>query len=410
MVVVFLLVPAWAWQGSDPVSRLMQDATVKAALDTARANEPAVIEDQVRLAEIPAPPFKEEKKAAAVKQIFTQLGLQNVRIDKVGNMIGERPGSAPRPNLVMSAHMDTVFPEGTNVKTTHFGTVIKGPGIADDNRGLAVLIGVIKALNQAKVQTQGTITFVCTVGEEGLGDLRGAKNLLQDTLKGKVDFFVSVDGSGLGITNRGVGSYRYRVTYKGPGGHSYGAFGLPNPIHALGRAIAKISEFQVLGTPKTTFNVGRIGGGTSVNSIPYEGWMEMDMRSVTMESLNAVDANFHKAVEEALTEENNRWGNRIKLTVDKQKVGERPAGSTPENSPIVQTAMAVNKALGVAPSSPGAGSTDANAAMNLRIPAITIGGGGSGSGGHSLNESFDTTNSWQGTQRAVLLAIALTQK
>jgi tripeptide aminopeptidase len=408
MIIVVVLLPAWAQQGPD-IARLLQDPTVKAALDAAKTNETAIIEHQVKLSEIPAPPFKEDKRGAAVKQIFTDLGLKNVRVDKAGNVLGERPGLQPRPNLVFAAHLDTVFPEGTNVKTTRQGTVIKGPGIGDDSRGLAVVIAVIKALDQAKVQTPGTITFVADVGEEGLGDLRGMKQLFGETLKDKIDRFVSVDGTGQGITNIGVGSYRYRITYKGPGGHSYGAFGLVNPIHALGRAMAKISDFQVPKDPKTTFNVGRIGGGTSVNSIAFEAWMEMDMRSVSMEALKVVDGNFLKAVDQALAEENARWGDKGKLTVEKEKVGERPAGNTPENSAIVQTAIAVTKALGFTPRL-GDGSTDSNVPMNLHIPAITIGGGGGGSGAHSLNEEFDIANSWQGSQRAILLAIALAQK
>lgn len=396
-------------QESLNVTQLMQDSAVKAAIDAAKANEPAIIEEQVRLSEIPAPEFQEEKRAAAVQQILTELGLKNVQIDKAGNVLGERPGLAPRPNLVFAAHLDTVFPEGTDVKVSRRLTVLKAPGIGDDARGLAVMIGVIKALNQARVQTTGTITFVANVGEEGLGDLRGMKQLFNDTLKDRIDRFVSVDGSGPGITNVGVGSYRYRVTFKGPGGHSYGAFGMANPIHALGRAIAKIAEFKVSETPKTTFNVGRIGGGTSVNSIAHDAWMEMDMRSADLGALNALDARFQKAIAQALTEENERWGNKVILTVDTRRVGERPAGSTPEDSAIVQTAIAVTKALGLE-STLGVSSTDSNVPMKLHIPAITIGGGGQGAGAHSLNETFDTTDSWKGTQRALLLAIALTQK
>lgn len=409
VLVSVVLLPASAQQGPD-ISRLLQDPTVAAALQAARANEPSIIEEQIRLSQIPAPPFKEEKRAAAALQIFKDLGLRNVRVDKAGNVIGERPGLAPRPNLVFCGHLDTVFPEGTDVRVKREGTVLKGPGIGDDARGLAVVIAVAKALDQAKVQTPGTITFVADVGEEGLGDLRGMKQLFNDTLKDRIDRFVSVDGTGFGITRIGVGSYRYRITFRGPGGHSYGAFGLVNPIHALGRAIAKIADFQVPKDPKTTFNVGRIGGGTSINSIAFDAWMEMDMRSPSMESLKAVEANFLKAVDQALAEENARWGEKGgKLTVDKQLVGERPAGNTPENSAIVQTAIAATKALGFTPRL-GEGSTDANVPMNLHIPAVTIGGGGKGEGAHSLNEYFDTTDSWQGTQRALLLAIALSQK
>jgi tripeptide aminopeptidase len=287
--------------------------------------------------------------------------------------------------------------------------VLRGPGIGDDCRGLAVILGVIRALAKAGVQTPGTITFVGTVGEEGLGDLRGVKALFRETLKGQIDRFVSIDGTGLGITHIGVGSFRYRVAFKGPGGHSYGAFGLANPVHALGRAIGKIGDLEVPRDPKTTFNVGRIGGGTSVNSIAFESWMEVDMRSADAAALKSLDASFHKAVDSALAEENERWNNNGRLAVEKNMVGDRPAGRTPATSAIVEAAVSVTKALGL-PVALDEGSTDSNIPMSLNIPAVTIDGGGRGTGAHSLGETFDTTNSWQGTQRATLLAIALAQK
>lgn len=405
---VAFVLPANAQQ-ADIGALLLKDPSIRAALEAAKVNEPDILDYQVRLSEIPAPPFKEAKRAEAVRQIFTELGLQNVRVDEVGNVLGERPGLSPRPHLLFCAHLDTVFPEGTEVKTTRKGTMLAGPGIGDDARGLAVLIGVVRALNRTKVRTEGSITFCADVGEEGLGDLRGVKYLFNQSMKGQVDGFVSVDGSGLGITNVGVGSHRYRIAYKGPGGHSFGAFGLANPIHALGRAIAKIADFQVPLKPKTTFNVGRIGGGTSVNSIPFEAWLEMDMRSSDDSALNAVDAKFHQALDQALAEENARWNNRGKLTLEKQQVGTRPAGRTPEDSIIVQRALCVTRALGVSVEL-GEGSTDSNIPMSLGIPAVTIGGGGRGSGAHSLSESFDPELSWQGTQRALLLAVALTSR
>lgn len=386
--------------------RLIHDATVKAALAAVTRNEPQIIEEQVRLCEIPAPPFKEMDRGAAYKRAFEALGLKNVRTDAVGNVLGERPGLAARPHLVFSAHLDTVFPEETDVRTSRSGSIIKGPGIGDDCRGLAVVLGVIRAMNEAGVQTPGTITFVGTVGEEGLGDLRGVKHLFAVELKGRVDRFVSVDGTGLGITHIAVGSHRYRVAFKGPGGHSYGAFGIANPVHALGRAIGRIADFQVPREPKTTFNVGRIGGGTSVNSIAFEAWMEVDMRSADAAALTAVDANFQKALDVALAEENERWGNRGRLEVERRLVGDRPAGRMAASSPIVVTAVSVTRALGL-PVTLDEGSTDSNIPINLGIPAVTIDGGGTGEGAHSLGESFDTTNSWQGTARALLLAIAL---
>jgi acetylornithine deacetylase/succinyl-diaminopimelate desuccinylase-like protein len=389
-------------------ARLKQDAAVAAALAAVEADEPRLLDDQARLCEVPAPPFKEERRAALYKQLFEEAGLVNVRIDKVGNVLGERPGLQARPHLVFSAHLDTVFPEGTDVRVTREGPLLRGPGIGDDCRGLAVVLGVIRALNAARVVTPGTITFVGTVGEEGLGDLRGVKHLFAEELKGRIDRFVSVDGAGLGITHIGVGSRRYRVTYTGPGGHSYGAFGLANPIHALGRAIAKVADFKVPSQPKTTFNVGRIGGGTSVNSIAFEAWLEVDMRSADPASLKAVDASFREAVDAALAEENERWNQRGRLSVDVKLVGDRPAGRTPESAPIVQAAVSVTRALGL-PVQLDEGSTDSNIPMSLGVPAVTIDGGGRGSGAHSLGETFDSTDSWKGTQRALLLAIALAQ-
>jgi tripeptide aminopeptidase len=408
--VVLLTSSAAAQDGAADIGgRLMQDAAVKAAIQAAKDDEGQTIEDQVRLCEIPAPPFKETARGQAYAEAFRALGLKNVRVDKEGNVLGERAGLAARPHLVFTAHLDTVFPEETNVKVTREGTMLRGPGIGDDCRGLAVVLAVIRALDKANVQTPGTITFVGTVGEEGLGDLRGVKALFRDTLKGQVDRFVSIDGTGLGITHIGVGSLRYRVAFKGPGGHSYGAFGLANPIHALGRAMAKIGDFQVPREPKTTFNVGRIGGGTSVNSIAFESWMEVDMRSADAASLKSLDASFHKAVDTALAEENERWSGNGRLTVEKRLVGDRPAGRTTADAPIVEAAVSVTKALGF-PVTLDEGSTDSNIAMGLNIPAITIDGGGRGTGAHALGEAFDSTNSWQGTQRATLLAIALAQK
>ena len=410
VVLALLLVPgsALAQQGADGLGpKLLQDASVKAALDAAKADEARTLAEQIEICEVEAPPFKEAKRGELYARKFRDLGLLNVRIDKVGNVIGDRPGASARPHVVLAAHLDTVFPEGTSVKTTTEGAVTRGPGIGDDCRGLAVQLAVIRALKAGNVQTPGTITFVGNVGEEGLGDLRGVKFLFNEGMKGQIDRFVSIDGTGLGITHISVGSLRYRVTFKGPGGHSYGAFGLVNPIHALGRAMAAIGDFQVPSEPKTTFNVGRIGGGTSVNSIPFEAWMEVDMRSADQASLTSLDAKFHKAVDDAVAAENARWNSRA-LTVDKALVGNRPAGRAVATSAIVQAAASVTKALGF-PVTMDEGSTDANYPQSLGIPAITIDGGGRGTGAHALDEAFDSTDSWKGTQRALLLTIALAQ-
>jgi len=401
---IFLLA-ASALFAQDAV-RLMEDPTIKAALDAVKRNEPHFIDEQIRICEIPAPPFHEEARGRELERLFKGLGLKDVRIDKAGNVIGVRPGASPHPNLVFQGHLDTVFPEGTDVRVKRDGTVLKGPGIGDDCRGLVVVLGVIQALNDAHVQTPGTITFVADTGEEGLGDLRGTKNLFNDSLKGQIDKFISVDGTGLSITNVGVGSYRYRVEFKGPGGHSFGAFGMANPIQAMGRAIAKIDNFDVPKNPKTTFNVGRVGGGTSVNAIPFDCWMEVDMRSSDQASLESVNAKFKAAVSEAVEEENRRWTLRGTVNANPELVGYRPPGVTNADSAIVITALAVSKIFGFT-GTPGEGSTDSNVPMNIGIPAITIGGGGRGTGAHSLDETYDTKDSYLGTQRGLLLAVAL---
>jgi len=405
MRVVFLLLPAAFLFAQDP-SATLSDPSVHAAMDAARRNESHFIDEQIRLCEIAAPPFMEQTRGKELARLFTALGLENVRIDKAGNVIGVRPGAAPRPNVVFAAHLDTVFPEATNVKVTRQGTLLKGPGIGDDCRGLGALLAVIQALKDASIRTPGTLTFVADVGEEGLGDLRGMKELFNVTLKDQIDKFVSIDGTGLGVTNTGVGSYRYRVTFKGPGGHSFGSFGMPNPIQAMGRAIAKIDAFDVPSHPKTTFNVGRVGGGTSVNAIPFEAWMEVDMRSADKASLEALHARFKAAVADAVKEENERWKGKGAVTVSPELVGYRPAGMTPESSAIVRTALAVSKLVGASPAL-SESSTDSNVPMNLGIPAITIGSGGTGNGAHSPDETYDTKDSIYGTQRALLLAIAL---
>ncbi len=381
---------------------------MKRALEYAKSIEPQTIAEQRRVCEIAAPTGQEEKRGMEFKRIFESLGLKNTRIDGAGNVIAERPGKAARPNVVIAAHLDTVFPEFVGLKTKLEGSIIHGPGIGDNCRGLGVVIGMIRSLNEAKIETAGTLTFVANTGEEGLGDLKGVKHMFDVSLKGKIDSFISIDGTGLRITRIGVGSYRYRLAFKGKGGHSFGAFGNANPVHAMGRAIAKIGDFEVPDHPKTTFNVGRIGGGTSVNSIAFESWAEVDMRSSDPKSLNTVDEKFKSAAVQAMNEENARWKDKGKIGVEIKMLGNRPAGETAESAPILKTALDVSKALGFSDATTvGEGSTDSNYPMSLGIPALTIGGGGKGEAAHSPEESFDITDSWKGTQRAILLAVAL---
>lgn len=395
-------------QAPEDVAELIRQTDVRAALDAARAGEGQTIADQIRLCEIPAPPFMEAARAKAYADAFRAAGLENVRIDKAGNVLGDRPGRAARPHLVISAHLDTVFPEGTRVDVTRDGTRLRGPGIGDDCRGLAVLLAIARALDSAGIETAGPVTFVGTVGEEGLGDLRGVKALFADTLAGRIDRFVSIDGDGHTITHIAVGSRRYRVTFSGPGGHSYDRFGIANPVHAIGRAVALVAELTVPAEPRTTFSVGRIGGGTSVNAIASEAWMEVDLRSSDPAALDTLDAAFRERVQQALADENRRWKGNGRLSVAVEKVGDRPAGRAEAGSPLVQTAVAVTRALNL-PVRLEEGSTDSNVPMNVGVPAITVGSGGTGSGAHTLQETFDTTDSWRGTQRMVLLTIALSR-
>jgi tripeptide aminopeptidase len=384
---------------------------VRAALDILKADNAWTLQQQVELTAIPSPPFKESKRGAEFKKRLEALGLKNIRVDTAGNVIAERRGTGSGPTVVIAGHLDTVFPEGTNVEVKHDGTKLRAPGIGDDDRGLAVVLAVVRAFEKAGVQTLGTVYFVGDVGEEGPGNLRGMRSLFLRELKGKVDYFISVDDSGLGIASRAVGSHRYRVSYKGPGGHSYGAFGIPNPIHALGRAIAGIADIQVPATPKTTFNVGVIQGGTSVNSISGEASMEVDMRSEDVKSLADVDAKVQRIIHDALNAENARWPGpraaaaKISLVVD--TIGIRPTGGQADSARIVQTALAAGKALGFT-SATSASSTDANIPISLGIPAIRIGGGGDAEGAHSLGEWYDDgPNGYLGPQWAALLVAAL---
>lgn len=380
------------------------------AIASIQSNEPHFIDEQVRLCEIASPPFHEDVRAAEMKRLFTAAGLRNVRIDAAGNVLGDRPGRMAHPQVVLAAHLDTVFPAGTDVHVTRTGNLLKGPGIGDDCRGLAAMLAVIHAMDEAKIETRGSLTFVADVGEEGLGDLRGMKQLFGSTMKGQIDEFLSIEpGLPTSVTDKGVGSYRYKVTFTGPGGHSYGAFGNANPIHAMGRTINKLADMQPPAHPKTTFNVGRVSGGTSVNSIPFEAWFEFDERSESMEALDAEDVLFKKAVQAGLDEENARWHDKGKLAVKVDRTGVRPAGETPESAALVQTAVQSIAALGFGKATFGDGSSDSNVPMNLHIPAITIGGGGKDSGAHSLGETDDITDSWKGPANALLIVVSRLQ-
>jgi len=381
---------------------------VRAALDKLRTDNAWTLEQQVSICEIPAPPFGEARRAEEFRRRLVSLGLTDARIDAEGNVIARRRGTTRHPAVVLSGHLDTVFPESTNVSVTRQGTLFKGPGIGDDCRGLAVVLAVARAFATAGVQTQGDVLFVGTVGEEGPGNLRGVRHLFTKEMKDSIDYFISVDGTGLGLTNRAVGSHRYRVTYEGPGGHSYGAFGMPNPAHALGRAIAGIAELRVPTDPKTTFNVGILEGGTSVNSIPASAAMDVDLRSESPAALDSLDAGFRAALQRGLEEEHARWpSSRTRLRVRIDTTGIRPAGSQADTARIVRAGLDAARALGFT-GELSAGSTDANLPMSLGIPAITIDGGGEGRGSHSLAEQYDDgERGWLGPQWAGLITLAL---
>lgn len=402
---------AFAFQAGAQSPLPTNNAKVREVLDIIKADKAWTFQQQLEIVQIPSPPFKESVRAADMKKRFEAAGLKNVRIDAVGNVIAERRGSGRGPTVLIQGHLDTVFPEGTDVSIKHKGDTIVAPGIGDDGRGLVTVLSVARAFEKAGIQTNGTVYFVANVGEEGPGNLRGTRHLLTKELQGKIDYFITVDGEGLGIASRAVGSNRYKVTYKGPGGHSYGAFGIPNPIHALARAGAMIADIQVPSTPKTTFNVGVISGGTSVNSIPFEASMEVDMRSESATELANIDAKIQKILTQALDAENARWtGPRAaaaKLSLKIDSMGFRPTGGQADAAPIVQTALNAAKSLGFTTQT-GASSTDANIPISMGIPAIRLGGGGQGGGAHSLDEWYvETANSYLGPQWAALVVAAL---
>ena len=404
-------------------NNLLQRADVKAAFQYLDRDFDRFVAELVTLTEIPAPPFKEAVRARAMEAKFRELKLNNVHIDQEGNVIGERAGkgaiqanSASRfagggPLLALAAHLDTVFPEGTDVHVRKEGTKYSAPGIGDDTHGLASLLAIIRALDSAHIVTRSDILFVADVGEEGLGNSRGIHYLLEKgEYHDRVKNFISIDGGDEnGITNGGVASKRYRVTFKGPGGHSYGAFGLVSPSFAMGDAMARFSHSEVPHSPKTTFNVGVVGGGTSVNSIPGSVWMEVDMRSESPDELAKLEKNFLADVAAAVEAENKIRSTRNgAISADTQLVGDRKGGQTPEDTPLVRSALEVIRALGGNPSL-HYNSTDSNVPIGMGIPAITIGAGRAGQGAHSLDEFADMEKSATvpGQQRALAIVLAV---
>ena len=390
------------------VDRLIQGQAFKTATAFLEKDHDRFVRELITLTEIPAPPFKEKRRGDAILQMMRQLELSDVEMDPEGNVMGVRRGTGGNQLVAVLAHMDTVFPEGTDVKVKREGHRLMAPGIGDDTRGVALMLQLVRAMNVAQYQTVNDILFVANVGEEGEGDLRGVKYLMQKgKYKDRIRQFIAIDGGGQEtITNGGVGSRRYRVAFKGPGGHSYGAFGLVNPAFAMGNAIVKFGKIQVPQKPKTTYSVGVVSGGTSVNSIPFEVAMDIDMRSESCAELDKVEKQFLAVVKEAVEEENKARSTREgPITADPKKIGDRPCGETAVSSPLVQTVTDVVSAFGLKPNY-NISSTDANLPMSLGIPAVTI-GRGPGGRTHSLDEYTDVEPKADVRAAQVALAIML---
>lgn len=390
------------------VQAVLADPRVRRGMDHIVSIEPQSRRDLIELTEIPAPPFGEEARAARFAEMLREAGLTDVSIDEVGNAIGRRPGTAGDRVVAYAAHLDTVFPIETDVTVRFDDERMYAPGIGDNTRGLVTVLGVLRAMQHAGIESEADIWFIGNVGEEGLGDLRGVKHLFRDGAP-KIDTFIAVDG---GESDRivfgGVGSHRYRVTFRGPGGHSWGAYGLANPHHALGRAIQIFDENapSVTGVgEKTSHNVGRIGGGTSVNSIPFESWMEIDMRSGSQAKLDDIDAVLMAAIEQALQEENEGRLDGPELTVDVERVGTRPAAQQPLTNAVVQRAMATTLAFGIEPSL-RISSTDSNLPISKGVPAVTMSRGGVSDGAHSPDEWWQNVDGHIGIQIGLVTLLA----
>ena len=390
------------------VAALKRHETVQAAFADILSHRQENIETLIELTEIPAPPFGEENRGKHLEKLFKATGLTDVKIDEVGNVIARRPGTNGQKTIAMVAHIDTVFPLETNVKVRKEGDTYYAPGIGDNTQGVVLMLSIIKAMRAQNIETEADVLFIGNVGEEGLGDLRGVKHLYRDGAD-PIDTMIAIDGGGNGgLVYGAVGSYRYRVTFKGRGGHSWGDFGAANPHHALARAIENFAELAPAVTSegeRSSFSVGRIGGGTSVNSIPFESWMEVDMRSGNVAKIDAIDAIFKKAVQDGLDEENAARTHGPEISVEIKPVGLRPAGKGDPNSPLVQHAMASMESFGLQPRL-GISSTDANIPISLGKPAITIGRGGISRGAHGLDESWQDKNSHVAIQIALLTLLA----
>jgi len=388
-------------------AQLMSHVEVVRALRFFETNAGKITEEQIRICSVPASPFGEQERAEYLRQKFSELQLTDVEIDAEGNCLGLISGASLKPLVVVSAHLDTVFSKDADFTVVKRDHKLFAPGIADDGCGLAALIALAHVIQNEQIPIEGSLLFVGTVGEEGEGNLRGVRHLLTNgRWASQVDAFLSFDGPGLDrITNRALGSRRYRVEFTGPGGHSWGDFGLPNPVHALGRAISRLAGYPAPKDPRTTFNVGRIEGGTGVNSIPSKAQMEVDLRSTAESELQRLDAFFRRAMRDAADEENGnrRAGNQM-LQLKLELIGERPMGETPSDSPLVELALEATRILGVEPRLDQS-STDSNLPISLGIPAITLGAGGASGCSHTLDEWYDPRDRDKGLKRGLLVVL-----
>ncbi len=389
------------------IKAILKNKKVKKSFEYILQQEPFTYENLIKITEIEAPPFKEEKRAIAFKKMIEEVGIDSIWIDIEGNVVGLLRGQQGVKTVGIDAHLDTVFPEGTDVKVRVKNDTLYAPGIADDSRGLSMLITILKTIKSNNIILRDNLLFIGTVGEEGLGDLRGVKYLFRDGAQ-KIDSWISIDGGSIGrVNNKGLGSYRYRVTFTGPGGHSWGSFGLVNPHHALGKAIqlfVNSADSYTSTGPKTSYNIGVIKGGTSINSIPFESIMEVDIRSVDPNRLDEMEKILENSVKEALDDQNSRkrMGGNLTYVID--KIGNRPSGELSPSLPLVQRAMAVTKHFGVTPRLTR-GSTNSNIPISLGIPSVTIGRGGKGGNVHSLDEWWYNDRGYRSIQLSLLLVL-----
>ena len=387
--------------------KLLKLKKIKAAFKIIEDLEPLTLKRHITLTEIEAPPFKETKRAVVFADYFKKLGMDTVWIDAEGNVLGLLRGSEGNKTVALDAHLDTVFPEGTDVKVRMQNDTLYAPGIGDDTRGLSMLLTLLETIKTVHIQPKDNILFVGSVGEEGLGDLRGVKHLFRPGGP-SIDSWIAIDGGAIGrVNNKGLGSYRYRVKFSGPGGHSWGAFGLANPHHALGQAISNFVQAADAYTsqgPKTSYNVGVISGGTSINSIPFESVMQIDIRSVDPQRLEVMESLLKDAVNSALADQNQRKRQGPKLTVQIDQIGNRPSGELSDQLPLVQRTLAATQSFGVTPYLTR-GSTNSNIPIAKGIPAVTIGRGGDGGKAHSLEEWWTNKDGHKAIQLALLILL-----